>query len=119
MAPGGSTWSNLFVCKSDLTADQVKLDPSMDVSIYGTSLQLSKHDASVASTPLTTNLCSPITRVTFSTIHVESSLEAQRNSKFCRNSFSASVEKGNYVIDYMLYGLDAQVFMMPTADGHL
>ena len=58
-------------------------------------------------------------RVTFSTILVESSPEAQRNSKFYRNSFNASVEKGNYVIDYMRYGLDAQVFMMPAADGHL
>ena len=58
-------------------------------------------------------------RVTFSTILVESSPEAQRNSKFCGNSFNASVEKGDYVIDYMLYGLDAQVFVMPTADGHL
>ena len=58
-------------------------------------------------------------RVTFSTILVESSPEAQRNSKYCRNSFNASVEQGVYVIDYMLYGLDAQVFMMPTADGHL
>ena len=58
-------------------------------------------------------------RVTFSTIHVESSPEAQKNSKLCRNSFNASVEKRDYKIDYMLYGLDAQVFMMPTADGHL
>jgi hypothetical protein len=29
-----------FVCKSDLTADQVKLDPSMDVSDNRTSLRL-------------------------------------------------------------------------------
>ena len=28
------------------------------------------------------------------------------------------MEKGDYVIDCMLYGLDAQVFTMPTADGH-
>ena len=73
----------------------------------------------MASTPSTTNLCFPIMRVTFSTIPAESSQEAQRNLKFCRSSFNASVEKGDYVIDYMLYGLDAQVFMMPTADGHL
>ena len=45
------------------------------------------------------------------------SLVAQRNSKFCRNSFNASVEKPDYVIDYMLYGLDAQVFTMQTTDG--
>ena len=42
---------------------------------------------------------------------------AQRNSKFCRNLFIASVGKGDYVIDCMLYGMDAQVFTMPTADG--
>ena len=64
------------------------------------------------------NFSSPITRVTLFTIHVESSLVARRNSKFYRNSFNASVEKGDYVIDCMLYGLDAQVFVMPTADGH-
>ena len=55
----------------------------------------------------------------FSTIRVESSPEAQRNSKFCRNSLDASVEKGDYIVDYMPYGLDAQVFMMPTADSYL
>ncbi len=40
--PGGGegSWSNHFVCESDLTADQVKLDPSMDVSDNSTSLRL-------------------------------------------------------------------------------
>ena len=95
----------------------------MDVSIYGTSLQMTlnpKRGASVVSTPSTTNLYSPIITAIFSMIHVESSPEAQRSSKYCRSSFNASVEKGSYVIDYMLYGLDAQsVFVMLTADGHL
>ena len=50
------------------------------------------------------NLSSPITRVMFFTIHVESSLVARRNSKFCRNSFNASVKKRDYVIDCTLYG---------------
>ena len=70
-------------------------------------------------TTSTTSLCSLVIGVMFFTILVELSRVAQRNSKFCGNSFNASVEKGDYVIDYMLYGLDAQVFMMPTADGHL
>ena len=33
-------WSNLLVSESDLTADQVKLDPSMDVGDNSTSLWL-------------------------------------------------------------------------------
>ncbi len=37
---GKGSRSNLFVCGSDLTADQVKLDPSMDVSDNSTSLRL-------------------------------------------------------------------------------
>ena len=34
------TWFKLFVCESDLTADQVTLDPSMDVSDSSTFLKL-------------------------------------------------------------------------------
>ena len=38
-------------------------------------------------------------------IHEESSRAAQRNSKFCKISFKASVAKGDYEIDYTQYGL--------------
>ena len=110
---------NVFVCESDLINDQATLDPSMDVSDSSTSLRLHLNiGTSEASTPSKMNFSSLITRVTFFTILVESSPVAQRNSKFCKNSFNASVEKGDCMIDCMLYGLDAQVFTMSTADGY-
>jgi GTPase SAR1 family protein len=63
------------VCESNLIADQVKLDPSMDVSDNRTSLRSPlKHDGtSEASISLTMNFCSPIIRVTFFTTLAESS----------------------------------------------
>jgi hypothetical protein len=66
-----------------------------------------KHRTSEANTASTTSLCSPITRVMFFTILVESSRVAQRNSEFCRNSFDASVEKGDCDTDCMQYGLNS------------
>ena len=63
-----------------------------------------------------TNLCSPITRVTFFTILVELSRVAQRNLKFCGNSFDASVEKSDCETDYMPYGVDSRVFTIMTTD---
>ncbi len=65
------------------------------------------------------NLCSPIIRVTYFTILVESSQVAWRNSGFCRNSFEAGVEKGNCEADCMRYGLDSQVFTITTTDGDI
>ena len=66
-----------------------------------------------------TNLCSPIIRVTFFTTLVESSRGAQKNSRFCKNSFDGGVEKGYCVADYTRYGLDARVFTITTTDGHI
>ena len=67
-----------FVCESDLTADQVTLDLSMDVSDNCTSLRLPTGidldmALSKASTPSTMSLCSPIIWATFFMILVESS----------------------------------------------
>jgi hypothetical protein len=77
----------------------------MDVSEKSRlSLVASDHGASEASTKSTTNLYSPITKVTFSTILAELSQVAQRSLKFCKSSFDANVEKGDCVIDYMRYG---------------
>ena len=70
-----------FVREFDLPVDQVKLNPSMDVS-DGTSLNFPpEHGVSEASTTSTMNLCSPIIRVTFFMILAESSRVAQRNSR--------------------------------------
>ena len=74
---------------------------------YYFSSVASKHVSSGASTASMMNLCSTIMRVTSFTIHVESSPVAQRSSGFCKNSFDASVEKADWVIDYMRYGLDS------------
>ena len=41
---------------------------------------------------------------------------AQRNSKFCVDSFDASAEKSDCKTDYMLYGLDSRVFTIMTTD---
>jgi len=72
-----------------------------------------------ASTGLTTNLCSPIMMVTFFTILGESSPVAQRNSKFCKDSFDTSVESADCVTDCMRYGLDSRVFTTTTTDSHV
>ena len=79
----------------------------------------SEHGASEASTRSTTNLCSPIIRVTFFTILVESNLVALRNSRFYKSSFDASVEKVGYLIDCTRYGLDSRVVVIKTTDGHI
>jgi hypothetical protein len=42
----------------------------------------------------------------FFTILVELSQVAQRNLEFCKNSFNASVEISNCVVDCMPYGLE-------------
>ena len=60
---------------------QVTLEPSMDVSDNGTlSSVASKHEASEASIVSTTRLCSPITKVMFSTILRESRRVMKRDS---------------------------------------
>ena len=79
----------------------------------------SEHRASEANTRSTTNLCSPIIRVTFSTILVGSNLVAQRNSRFYKSSFGASVEKAACVIDCTRYGLDSRVVTIATTDCHI
>ena len=69
-----------FRLQSDLTADQVKLHSSIDVSDNCSfSLVAPKHG-----TPVTTL--------------VESSVIVQWNSGFCRISLNASVKKGDSVI---------------------
>jgi hypothetical protein len=75
------------------------------VLLFGTS----KHGASEASTASTMNLCSPIIWVTLFTILAESNRVAQRNLKFCKNSFDASAEKGDCETDCMQYGLHPPV----------
>ena len=57
------------------TSDQIKLDPSIEVSDNRTfsSLASERDGASEASTSSTMNLCSPIIRVTFFTTLAESS----------------------------------------------
>ena len=37
---GEGTWSKIYVCKSDLAADQIQLEPSMNVSVDCTSFSL-------------------------------------------------------------------------------
>ena len=77
----------------------------MDVSHHSYfTLATSKHGASEASTPSTTNLYSPIIRATYFTIHVGLSPVAQRNSEFYKNSFDACVKESDWVLDYMPYG---------------
>ena len=68
-------------CGSDLTANQVKLDPSVNVSNYVSSIRLLlvNNGASGASTRSTTNSCSPIIRVMSFTILRESSQAALTN----------------------------------------
>ena len=60
-------------------------------------------------------------RVTFFTIRGESSPVAQRNLRFCRNSFNASVAKGDWVANYMRYGLcfPSQMFAIMITDTHV
>ena len=72
-----------FFCGSDLTVNQVKLDPSVNVSNNDTSLRLLlvDHGASGASTRSTTNSFSPIIRVMSFTILKESSRVASTNSR--------------------------------------
>jgi septin family protein len=101
------------------TADQVILDPSVDVSDSSVSLWLPLNMASEGSTASTTNSCSPITKVTFFTTHAESNRVAQRNSKSCKDSFNASVENGDCETDCMRYGLDSPVFTITTTDHHI
>ena len=79
----------------------------------------SKHGAREASTQSTTKLCFPITGVTFFTILVESSRVAQKNSNFCGNLFSASVERSDCDTNYMRYGLDFRVFTITIADENI
>ena len=60
--------------------------------------------------------------VTLFTILVESNRVAQRNSKFCKNSFDESVEKGGCETDYMPYGLGSPVSTITrlrTTDSHI
>ena len=72
-----------FIRKSDLTAGQVKLDPSMEVRDHSYCSSVApEYGVSEASTPSTMNLCSPIIQVTFFTILVGSSRVAQKNSRF-------------------------------------
>ena len=52
-------------------------------------------------------------------ILVELSRVAQKNSKFCRNLFDASVEGVDCKTDYMRYGLDFQVYTITTADDNI
>ena len=66
----------------------------------------------------TTNSCSPTIQVTFFTILVASSPVAPRNLKYCKDSFNACVEKGDYAIDYMPYGLESAVSAMMKTDNH-
>ena len=73
-----------------------------------------KHRDSEASTISTTNSCSPIITVTFFTILGELSRVAEKNSRFCKNSFDASVEKGNCKTNCMRYGLDYHLFTIST-----
>ena len=73
-----------------------------------------KHSGSEASTISTTNLSSPIMTVTFFTILGELSRVASKNLGFCKNSFNASVEKGNWMTDCMRYGLDSRLFTSST-----
>ena len=79
----------------------------------------SEHRASEASTRSTTNLCSPIIRVTFFTILVVSNLVAQRNSRLYKSSFDASVKNSICRIDCTRYGLDSRVVTNTTTDGHI
>ena len=52
-------------------------------------------------------------------ILVESRLVAQRNSGFCGNSLDASVEKVNYTLDCMPYGLNSRLLAITATDGHI
>lgn len=83
--------------------------PWMLVKIAFSSV-VSNNNVSEASTRSMTNSFSPIIRVTSFTIHVESSVVAQKNSRFCRNLSDANVGKGGWWIDCMPYGLDTPVF---------
>ena len=89
------------------TSDQVKLDPSIEVSDNRTfsSLASKRDGASEASTSSTMNLCSPIIQVTFFTILAELRPVAQRNSRHWENSFVASAKETNYKTNCMQYGL--------------
>ena len=93
-------------CGSDLTANQVKLDPTVNVSNYFRWLRLLlvNNGASGASTRSTMNLCSPTIRVMSFTIPRESSRVALMNSRSWKISFDASAEKRNCKTDCMRYG---------------
>jgi hypothetical protein len=52
-------------------------------------------------------------------ILAESSQVAQRNLEFYKNSFGASVEKNDCVIDCMPYGSESRAFTITKTDGHV
>jgi hypothetical protein len=49
---------------------------------------------------------------------VELSQVAQRNLKYCKDSFNACVEKGDYAINYMPYGLESAASAIMKTDNH-
>ena len=111
-----------FFCRpeTDLAANQVILDPTMEVGGDRTSLRVaSKHRAREASTASTTNLCSPITRATFFMIHAELSRVAQWSSGFCKNLYDASVKRGSCEKNCMPSGLHSPAFTMTTTDSYI
>ena len=79
----------------------------------------SKHESSEANTASTTNSCSLIIGVTSFTIHEESSRVAQKNSRFCANSFDVVVESFDCEQDCMRYGLGLECHnLRQLTDGH-
>lgn len=83
--------------------------PWMLVTIVLFSSIAAKHRISEASTVSTTKQCSRSIRVMFFTTRAELSRVAQRNSKFCRSLFDASVVRTNWVLDYTRFGMDSSV----------
>ena len=114
-----TTQSPTIIRRTGLTADQVHLDPSMDVSDIVLLIGYYWPFTSVASTALRTNLSSPIMTVIFFMIPADLSRETTRNWRKCRNSCNRSPERRICKIDYMQYGLDYRVFMIASTDGRV
>jgi hypothetical protein len=66
-----------------------------------------------------TSLFSPITMGISSMTPVDLSPETTRNCELSRTSFEKSLERRNWHIDYMQYGLDTRVFTIPITDAHI
>ena len=74
---------------------------------------------SVASTRLMTSMSSLNIMVIFSMIPVDLSQEATWNWGPCRTLFDKSLERSDWQIDYMQYGLDTRAFTIAITDAHI